>query len=77
VQIDTAKWPQGWKTTASGLMSLAIASLFAVHFDASGHFAMTPKDWFILALGFGKAAVGFVMQDAAMTPDAADVSGQK
>ena len=36
----------------------------SVKFDAADHFAMTQKDWFLLAVGVVAAMVGHAQQDA-------------
>lgn len=62
-----------WKSTAMGSLVLVIAASSAVHFDTSGHLAMTAKDWFTVGIGCLGQGLGLLQKDAgtvvATTPD--------
>lgn len=61
--IDTSKLSANWKSTAVGFCVLLVSAIHSVHFDASGHLAMTARDWFSVAAGVIGAGVGTAMED--------------
>ena len=61
MQIDTSKIS---KTTVMGWLVFLVTAAQSVKFDAADHFAMTQKDWFLLAVGVVAAMVGHAQQDA-------------
>ena len=75
-QIDTdeltASLKANWKTSAVGLAILIIGVSASVHFDASGHLAMTQKDWFTVFIALLAGVVSVTQKDAgkisAVTP---------
>ena len=75
-QIDTAQvtahLKANWKTSAVGLAVLILGVSASVHFDSSGHLAMTQKDWFTAFIALLAGAVGISQKDAgkmsALTP---------
>ena len=62
-----------YKSTLMGLSVFFGVAANAMHFDATGHLAMTPKDWFAFVMAFGAGVVGKLMIDAGSqmvrTPD--------
>lgn len=52
------------KTTVVGLCVLFLAAARSVHFDATGHLAMSAKDWFAVLCGAVTSVVMGGSQDA-------------
>ncbi|MDP9039820.1 MAG: hypothetical protein M3O02_11205 [Acidobacteriota bacterium] len=62
--FDTDVITKDWKTTAMGSAVLAVALLSSVKFDASGHIAMTTRDWFVAVIGVLGQVIGATQKDA-------------
>jgi hypothetical protein len=56
-----------WKTTLMGTLVLLIAAFSSIHFDSSGHLAMTTQNWFTLAGGLLAQALAMFQKDAGTT----------
>lgn len=52
------------KSTVVGLCVLALAAERGVHFDETGHLAMSARDWFDVGCGVLTAIVSGVSRDA-------------
>jgi hypothetical protein len=56
-----------WKTTLMGTLVLAIAAFSSIHFDSTGHLAMTPQNWVTLAGGLLAQGLAMLQKDAGTT----------
>jgi hypothetical protein len=63
-KLDLKQVAESPKSTVVGLCVLALAAERGVHFDASGHLAMSARDWFDVGCGVLTAAVSGLSQDA-------------
>ncbi len=63
-RLDVSQISRSPKSTVIGLCVLALAAERGVHFDATGHLAMSARDWFEVGCGVLTAVVSGFSQDA-------------
>jgi hypothetical protein len=69
--LDVTQIRRSPKSTIVGLCIFALAAERGVRFDASGHLAMSAKDWFEVGCGALSAVISALSQDATPCTEAA------